>query len=73
MKNTFSQWFKKSGWKSYTLPYAMFFALTYALWRSIPDLAIAPKGWLAVGSIAYFGFGIGITYHMVDAYKISEK
>ena len=71
----FIQWFKRRGWKSYTFPIVVFIAITFGIffadggiesmikYNDIPLLA-----WIGAG-IAYFGFAIGMTWHMLDAFK----
>ena len=79
MKNTFKQWFLAEGWKQYVLPYLLYIGVTLGLILSFiyyPGSIIGEQTpwFISLGiAIAYFGFGFGITYHMIDAYKILEK
>ncbi len=72
---TFIQWFKRKGWKSYIFPIAIGLLFNYGLYFTDggvsemfkdPDIPIVI--WI-MGFIAYFGFHIGITWHMIDSYK----
>jgi hypothetical protein len=72
---TFGQWFKRRGWKSYTIPAIVSLVINYGIFFSDgglttmlqdPDIPIVI--WVIAG-IAYFGFHIGMAWHIMDAYK----
>lgn len=74
-KENFIKWFIRKGWKSYTFPIVIGLSLNYGIFLSDggakemfadPDIPIAI--WVLT-FIAYFGFHIGITWHMIDAFK----
>lgn len=72
-KKTFFEWFIHEGYSLYTIPYVIYSGITYAVYKSIQDITEAPLIVQIGLAISYFGFGIGITYHMVQAYKLSDK
>jgi hypothetical protein len=78
MKNTFGHWIKTSG-KTYIAIYAFYLLLTA---RAIQSVVLYPESfiesteaaiWSLVGLLIFIGFAVGITYHMIGAYKKSEK
>ena len=77
MNRSFLDWFKETGYRSYLLPYIIFLGVTAALVLSVllypESFGEMPVVWWIVGCVAYFGFFIGITKHMVDKYEQDTK
>lgn len=73
MKKTFIQWLKEIGWKSYLIPYLLVIFIGIFMYLSIPDLLESPILILSISILTFFGFLIGITAHMFNAYINSEK
>lgn len=75
---TFTQWFKRRGWKSYTLPIIIAIAVNYGIFFTdgatsmFQDPEIPIIIWV-MAFIAYFGFHVGMTWHIITAFKAQRN
>ena len=75
---SFIGWFKRRGYKSYTFPILMAIAVNYFIFFTgtassmFQDPEIPVIIWI-LAFIAYFGFHIGMTWHIITTFKLQRK
>lgn len=78
-KENFIKWFIRKGYRSYTLPIVISLVINYGIfignggiYSAFEDPEIPIFVWV-LSFIVYLGFHIGMTWHIIDAFKKQKQ